>query len=133
MLASSSITLLPGTNIKLGAKFRADIASQSPNASYPQFISKQRNPIVVPNNINLTLKVSSNNLNLELSIKKDCQSAIIRIYDILGHLQQVIYSEKNLSSGDYSFDAKIDKLTNGVYLLVTQVDDESTINKFLKF
>lgn len=132
MLASSSITLLPGTTIKASATFRAAIASQSPNANYPQFTPKHPNPIEPSNDINLIVKMSDNNLNLELLLEKDCQNVTIRIFDVLGHLQQVILSNRKLQMGEHSFNTNVDNLSNGVYLLVTQIDDKNNINKFTK-
>ncbi len=131
MLASSSITLLPGTTIKAGAKFRAAIEPPSPDATYPLFAPKQDNSSERSNDIEISVKISENNLNLELSLETDCNNATIRVYDVLGRLQKIIL-DKNLSSGEHSFYTNVDKLPNGVYWLVTQIDGKNSINKFTK-
>lgn len=133
MLATSSITLLPGTTIKAGAKFRAAIASQSPNANYPLFAPKRNNTLEQSNNIDISIKILDNNLNIELSLKQECKNATIRVYDILGRLQMEIISNTNLSRGEHSFSNNLNKLNNGVYLLVTQIDGKNSIDKFANF
>ena len=133
MLASSSITLLPGTTIKAGSKFRATIAPQIPNANYPLFAPKRNNALEQFNDIDISIKILDNNLNLALSLEQDCKSATIKVYDILGRLQLEIISDTNLSSGEHSFSTNLNKLNNGVYLLVTQIDNKNSINKFAKF
>lgn len=131
MLASSSITLLPGTTIKAGAKFRAAIESPSPDATYPRFAPKQNNSSERSNDIDISVKILENNLNLELSLETDCKNATIRVYDVLGRLQRMIL-DKKLSSGEHSFYTNVGNLPNGVYLLVTQIDGKNSINKFTK-
>ena len=42
-------------------------------------------------------------------------------------------SDTNLSRGEHSFSTNLNKLNNGVYLLVTQIDNKNSINKFAKF
>lgn len=133
MLATSSITLLPGTTIKAGAKFRAAIASQSPITNYPQFAPKRNNTLEQSNDIDISIKMLESNLNLKLSLEQDCKNATIRVYDILGRLQMEIISDTNLPSGEHSFSTNLNKLNNGVYLLVTQIDNKNSINKFAKF
>lgn len=133
MLATSSITLLPGTTIKAGAKFRAAIASQSPNANYPLFAPKRNNTLEQSNNIDISIKILDNNLNIELSLKQECKNATIRVYDILGRLQMEIISNTNLSSGEHYLSTNLNNLNNGVYLIVTQIDDRNSINKVTKF
>ena len=73
------------------------------------------------------------NLNLKLSLEQDCKNATIRVYDILGRLQMEIISDTNLPSGEHSFSTNLNKQNNGVYLLVTQIDNKNSINKFAKF
>lgn len=133
MLTTSSITLLPGTTIKAGAKFRAAIASQSPNANYPLFAPKQNNTLEQSNNVDISIKIFDNKLNLALSLEQDCKNATIKVYDILGRLQMEIISDTNLSSGEHSFSTNLNELNNGVYLLVTQIDDKNSVKKFTKF
>lgn len=133
MLTTSSITLLSGTTIKAGAKFRAAIASQSPNANYPLFAPKQNNTLEQSNNVDISIKIFDNKLNLALSLEQDCKNATIKVYDILGRLQMEIISDTNLSSGEHSFSTNLNELNNGVYLLVTQIDDKNSVKKFTKF
>lgn len=133
MLTTSSITLLPGTTIKAGAKFRAAIASQSPNANYPLFAPKQNNTLEQSDNVDISIKIFDNKLNLALSLEQDCKNATIRVYDILGRLQMEIISDTNLSRGEHSFSTNLKKLNNGVYLLVTQIDGKNSIDKFTNF
>ncbi len=66
-------------------------------------------------------------------LEQDCKNATIRVYDILGRLQMEIISDTNLPSGEHSFSTNLNKLNNGVYLLVTQIDNKNSINKFAKF
>ena len=66
-------------------------------------------------------------------LEQDCKNATIRVYDILGRLQMEFISDTNLSRGEHSFSTNLNKLNNGVYLLVTQIDNKNSINKFAKF
>ncbi len=131
MIASSSITLLPGTTIKVGAKFRADIAFQSSNTSYPLFVPKQHNSTEHSDDMNLSIKMSDDNLNIELLLEEDCQNTTIRIYDIWGRLQKEIISNRKLLSGGHSFSTNVSDLSNGIYLLVTQINGKSNTKKII--
>ena len=133
MLATSSITLLPGTTIKAGSKFRTSIASQSPNTNYPLFAPKKNTAIEQFNDNDISIKILEDNLKLELSLEQDCKNATIKVYDILGRLQMEIISDTNLSRGEHSFSTNLNELNNGVYLLVTQIDDKNSVKKFTKF
>ena len=44
-----------------------------------------------------------------------------------------IISDTNLSRGEHSFSTNLNKLNNGVYLLVTQIDGKNSIDKFANF
>ena len=133
MLASNSITLLPGTTIKAGANFRAAISSQSPNANYPLF-TPQRHGVIAENKrgIDVNIKLAENNLDLTLSLENDCQNATIRVYDMLGRLQQTIVSDMKFSRGENEFSTNISNLSEGVYVLVTQIDGKIITNSFTK-
>lgn len=133
MLASSSIKLLPGTTIKAGAKFRAAIAAQSPNTSYPLFAPRNVSTTEQNNNMSFSTRLQDGNRNLELLLHEDCNSATILIYDIFGYLQKVIIQDKKMSSGEYIFSTDVNNLSNGVYILMTQIDGMLRINKFTKF
>lgn len=132
MLASDSISLMPGTTIKNGAKFRAVIAPQSPNAIYPLFAPQRHNVIEENRGIDVNVKLTENNLDLELSLENDCQNATIRVYDVLGRLQQTVISGTNFSRGKNAYSIDISNLSRGVYLLVTQIDGKIITNNFTK-
>lgn len=58
--------------------------------------------------------------------------------DIVASNQQtlkmgIIAKDTNLSRGEHSFLTNLNKLNNGVYLLVTQIDDKNSIDKFANF
>ena len=44
-----------------------------------------------------------------------------------------IILDTNLSRGEYFFSTNLNKLNNGVYLLVTQFDDKNSIDNFANF
>ena len=132
MLASDSIILLPGTTIKAGAKFRAATASQSPNANYPLFVPKRHSVIEENRGIDVNIKSAENNLDLELSLENDCRKATIRVYDVLGRMQQTIVSDMKFSRGENAFSANISNLSYGVYILVTEIDGKIITNHFTK-
>ena len=83
--------------------------------------------------VDISIKTYDNKLNIALSLEQDCKNATIRVYDILGRLQMEFISDTNLSRGEHSFSTNLNKLNNGVYLLVTQIDNKNSINKFAKF
>ena len=50
----------------------------------------------------------------------------------MGRLQKVILADSNLSRGEHSFSTNTDNFDNDLYIIVTQIDGESNINKFTK-
>ncbi|MBO4666329.1 MAG: zinc-dependent metalloprotease [Paludibacteraceae bacterium] len=136
--AASSVILKSGTKIMAGAKFLATTDYSYPS-SYPQFFPEQHNqqnefpyPPTEEKAIIISPNPASSDITITLNLINKFQAVSISIFDISGQIQQNIINLESVQSGIINFPINISNMSNGLLLVMVEVNGIPYVNKIIK-
>jgi hypothetical protein len=84
----------------------------------------------------INLQISPNpfqhQTNITISLPQAYQSVNLSIYNTQGQLVQAILTNQQLAQGKQTYTLTSDNLTEGIYIIALQADDQSIVKKVLK-
>lgn len=133
MLSPTSVVLLAKTTIKSGSRFRAAIEQPSPSVTYPRFLpSRDETSKLDDLRPDILVRTVSNELQVAITLPRDCENVNVYVYDISGNLLKVFERSARMQEGENRLSYNIEDFPNGVYLLSVQTPNQNYIRKFFK-